>query len=621
MKKIILFYTLTTVLASLPGFAAEYHVSAAGSVDGGDGSREKPFGKISAAAQIAQPGDTITVHEGVYRERVDPPRGGNSDNNRIIYQAAQGEKVIIKGSEVVKGWERVRGDTWKVELPSDFFGEFNPYKERVYGDWFTPVGARYYHTGQVYLNGHWLKETDLLSRVLDASGKSQLWYTLDEKGKSAESDSTTIYAQFKGVDPNKECVEINVRQSVFYPTLSGRNYITVRGLTVEHAATNWAPPTAEQIGAIGTHWSKGWVIENNTVRYSSCVGITLGKHGDKYDNTSANSAEGYVKTIERALEQGWSRENIGGHVVRNNHISYCEQAGIVGSMGAVFSRLTGNTIHDINMRGIFSGAEMAGIKIHAPIDTLIAGNRIYRCSRGVWLDWMTQGARVTGNLLYDNGPKEDLFVEVNHGPFVVDGNLFLSKVSLLDASQGGAYAHNLFAGRVSFRAETRKTPYHPAHSVAIAGLHTIRGGSNRYYNNLFAGGTGLVSHNRSPLTTQAEGNIYIGSAEAYKGEVNGITEPEADPGIKVQEVEDSLFIEMTVPEIEPSGPRSLVVGELLGKAKIPDLPFKNYDGTPLRIEKDYFGEVLAADKIPAGPFSGIAPGKIRLKIWDARGRD
>ena len=40
----------------------------------------------------------------------------------------------------------------------------------------------------------------------------------------------------------------------------------------------------------------------------------------------------------------------------------------------------------------------------------------------------------------ESGPLdlEDLFVEVDHGPFVVDNNLFLSSVNLLDMSEGGA---------------------------------------------------------------------------------------------------------------------------------------------------------------------------------------
>jgi hypothetical protein len=118
---------------------------------------------------------------------------------------------------------------------------------------------------------------------------------------------------------------------------------------------------------IGTHWSKGWIIENNVISHSICSGIALGKYGDEWDNTSANSAEGYVKTIERALKNGWNKETIGHHIVRNNTISHCEQAGIVGSLGAAFSVVTGNTIHDIHVRRLFTGAEMAGIKFHAPL--------------------------------------------------------------------------------------------------------------------------------------------------------------------------------------------------------------------------------------------------------------
>jgi len=441
--------------------AREYHVSVDGD-DGNDGSSGSPLETISAAAKLAQPGDVVTVHGGVYRERVDPPRGGESEARRIVYQAAEGESVVIKGSEVAKGWVRVQGDTWTVTIPRGSFGSFNPFDDLIAGDWFNGK-SREHHTGTVYLNGHWLTEAAKQSDVMEPVGDTSLWF----------AKSTTVWAQFKGVDPNRELVEVNTRQSVFYPTRTGRDYITVRGFTMEHAATPWAPPTAEQIGLIGTNWSKGWVIEGNTIRYSTCVGVTLGKYGDEWDNTSQNSSEGYVKTIRRALDRRWSRANIGHHVVCDNHISHCEQAGIVGSLGAAFSTVTGNVIHDIHVRRLFTGAEMAGIKFHAAIDSLIAGNRIYRTCRGIWLDWMTQGTRVRGNLLDDNS--EDLFVEVNHGPFIVDHNIFLSRLVLRDWSQGGAYAHNLICGAVSIHPiSNRSTPYHAPHSTELAGSSNIQ---------------------------------------------------------------------------------------------------------------------------------------------------
>ncbi|MBM3335178.1 DUF1565 domain-containing protein, partial [Candidatus Sumerlaeota bacterium] len=343
--------------------AREYHVSVKGN-DGGNGSSSRPFKTISTAARVAQPGDVITVHAGTYRERVTPPRGGESDAKRIVYQAASGEKVEIKGSEVVKNWAKVQDDVWKVTLPNSFFGAFNPYSDLIRGDWFNPQG-REHHSGAVYLDGEWLTEAAKLDEVLKPAGATALWFGQVDK------DNTTIWAQFKGVNPNEQLVEINVRRTVFYPEKPGINYITVRGFTLCHAATQWAPPTAEQVGLIGTHWSKGWIIENNVIRHSRCSGVTLGKYGDEWDNKSANSAEGYVKTIERALKNGWNKETIGHHIVRNNTISHCEQTGICGSLGAVFSQITNNHIYNIWFQRRFSGAEMGGIKLHAAIDALI----------------------------------------------------------------------------------------------------------------------------------------------------------------------------------------------------------------------------------------------------------
>jgi hypothetical protein len=86
----------------------DYHVSKKGD-DAANGSERSPFLTIQHAADLAQPGDTVTVHEGIYRERVNPPRGGTSDEQRITYQAAPDEKVVIKGSEVVTGWESPTG--------------------------------------------------------------------------------------------------------------------------------------------------------------------------------------------------------------------------------------------------------------------------------------------------------------------------------------------------------------------------------------------------------------------------------------------------------------------------------------------------------------------------------
>src|SRR5215207_3249806 len=91
------------------------HVAMAG-FDTADGSQDSPFRTISRAAAIAQPGDTVLVHGGEYREWVAPRRGGLSDRRRITYEAAAGEHVVIKGSEVVTGWEPFDETVWKAAV-------------------------------------------------------------------------------------------------------------------------------------------------------------------------------------------------------------------------------------------------------------------------------------------------------------------------------------------------------------------------------------------------------------------------------------------------------------------------------------------------------------------------
>jgi alpha-N-arabinofuranosidase len=603
--KLLFFLALITPVVVV---AREYHVSVKGS-DKNDGSASMPYKSISAAAQVAQPGDVIIVHAGTYRERVTPPRGGKSDKMRIIYRAAEGEKVEIKGSEIVTNWVKVRDDTWKVTLPNSFFGSFNPYSDLIHGDWFDPKG-RQHHTGAVYLNGDWLTEAANLNAVLQPAGDIPLWYG------QVDQTITTIWAQFKGTNPNAQLVEINVRQTVFYPDKPGMNYITVRGFIMRDAATPWAPPTAEQIGLIGTHWSKDWIIENNVISYSVCSGIALGKYGDEWDNKSANSAEGYVNTIERALKNGWNKETIGHHIIRNNTISHCEQTGIVGSLGATFSTITGNTIHDIHVRQLFGGAEMAGIKFHGAIDVEISRNHIYRTCLGLWLDWMAQGTHVSGNLFHDN--VTDLFVEVDHGPFLVDNNIFLSSVTLTSVSQGGAYVHNLIAGEIHQLAfDGRMTPFHKAHSTEVAGLHDNPCGDDRFYNNLFVQNGDLSQYDTAKLPMWMNGNVFLKGAKPSKHETEPLLKPEFDPKLNLVEKADGFYLELILDKVwSVERTRKLVTTDMLGKVVIPNLPYEHPDGSLLRVDTDYFGKKRNEKNPSAGPFENSAVGKqLTLKVW------
>ncbi len=597
-------------LSSLSHSGKEYHVSTTG-LTGNPGSKSKPFKTISAAAQIAQPGDIITVHEGVYRERVNPLHGGTSENKRIVYEATSGETVVIKGSEIIKNWEHVQNDTWKVVISNVFFGDFNPYNDIIHGEWYNTPGDGYdRHTGAVYLNEQWLTEAPHLDTVLQSAGDELFWFGV------VDDQNTTLWAQFKGTDPNKELVEINVRQSIFYPDSPGRNYITVRGFIMRQAATPWSGAMSEQIGLIGTHWSKGWVIENNVISHSMNTGITLGRYDLKDVAMPPATAQGYVQSIELAIGQGWSRQKIGSHVVRNNHISHCEKNGIHGSLGGIFSTIEGNTICDIAMQGWISGPDVAGLKLLASHDVIIRNNHFYRCGGvgGVWLDWMAQGTRFTRNLLHDNS--NDIFMEVDHGPYMIDNNIFLSGRSVRDWSQGSAYVHNLFAGAIVGRKERRKTPYFKPHTLEEMKLSNIQHRDARYHNNMFAGSSGLSVYDEKAVNLQAVGNVYLAGAKPSTHDHDALVDTAFNPNIKLEEKPEGWWLEMAVdPAWMSKQKRAVVVTESLGRAKVPDAPFENPDGTPYRLDTDYFGKKRKTENPSPGPFLFPDEKEISIKVW------
>src|SRR4051794_41733833 len=114
--------------------ASVFHVATTGS-DSSDGSRNQPLRTINRAAELAEAGDTVVVHEGVYREWVRPRRGGLSDQRRITYEVAAGEHVVLKGSAQVWGGGPAAGTAWKDSGANSPFGSFNPFAVEIDGDW------------------------------------------------------------------------------------------------------------------------------------------------------------------------------------------------------------------------------------------------------------------------------------------------------------------------------------------------------------------------------------------------------------------------------------------------------------------------------------------------------
>ncbi|MCH5337990.1 MAG: right-handed parallel beta-helix repeat-containing protein [Acetatifactor sp.] len=664
------------------------YVNAAAQRDG-NGSKEMPFKHINTAAQIAKAGDEVVVAPGTYREYVDPKNGGTGDA-RIVYRSEVPLGAVITGAEEVKSWEKYEGNVWVCRINNGVFGTYNPYTTLVGGDWYFAPTVR--HTGAVYLNDRQLYEAETLEECIKGEIYPPSWepeYSVYKWYTEQNGDTTVIYANFQGYNPNEENVEINVRRNCFMPSKTGVSYITLSGFNVNKAATTWAPPAAYQDGMIGPHWSKGWIIEDCDISNSKCCGISLGKYYDP-ENDHYFTLK-HVKSptqmerdaVCRGQYHGWLKENVGSHIVRRCHIHHCEQTGIVGRMGCVFSIIEDNHIHNINNMQQLGGAEIAGIKFHAAIDVIFRRNHIHHSTMGIWCDWQAQGTRITQNLLHDNyapdntpmAPgammSQDIFVEVGHGPTLIDNNILLSKASVRIATQGIACVHNLIAGAftavgggtdntVNGINQPRYTPYHIPHRTEVAGFMTILHGDNRFYNNIFiqnwpvnkaevkedmgfkmadnqevgtavfdgyptydewianfeldkpANMRKLEEFHFGHLPVWADGNAYFNGAKACNKEKTNLVDNSTNVYVKLVETDGKFTLDTNVYKYLGEFKAGVINSDILGYAFEPEERFENPDGSTIVFDSDYLGEHRGIAVVP-GPFaSGEAAKK---QIW------
>ncbi len=668
----------------------------ADALPGGDGTREHPFKTIQEAADIAVAGDEVLVLPGIYRENVNPKNGG-TEQAPVVYRSTEPLGAVITGADPLKGWVHEGGGVWTARVPNSVFTDRNPYTTRISGDWF--IADFIAHTGDLFLNGKSLYEVTSMEQVAhpvpspvswDPDFSVYVWYA------EQDGDETVFHANFQDRDPNEENVEFTVRKACFAPEAEGIGWITLSGFTVCKAGTQWAPPTAFQEGMIAPHWSKGWVIEDCEIYESKCSGISLGKYLQESNENKwlhwkyKDGTQTQRECVCLAQADGWSKETVGSHTVRRCNIHDCGQTGIVGHLGCVFSTIEDNHIHHINNKQNLAGAEIGGIKLHAAIDVTIRHNHIHNCTRGIWLDWQAQGTRVTCNLFHDNtAPNltevpeqldpslfssigEDLFVEVSHGPTLIDGNVFLSERAIKLACQGVAVVHNLIAGSlVDIGIGTsngtltldspRYTPYHLPHRTEVAGFMTFLHGDARFYSNLFIqqplrpalkpvmegmGGDGsgwddgnavvgtspydgfptFEEWNRefdgycgmgSPLSDRyyihlpvwTGGNVFFNGAKPWNKE-SRYAEVSEEVEVSVEERDGGWYLKTNLYDFLPDLESPVISTDTLGMAFEPEERFENPDGSPITFSRTWFG-ASREGSAAAGPF---------LDGTEARGR-
>lgn len=395
------------------------------------------YSAIQAAVNDAQPGDTILVHNGIYREEIVIPEGGTSEESRIVIKAA-GENVVITGANHVdSGWEwDAETGLYILKLLKDYFG-FN-----AEGEYFNPFaelwksrGAQYagfFSCGCVYINDIAMNQQ---WAVEDCAATENSWYA----EVNSEDGVTTVYANFGEQNPLDEqnVVEINTRMQCITAKWN-QGYITLDGLTVTRGCGPktidfWMKNAEPMYGAIATNGGHHWIIENCNIVQNRGVAVDFGSGSARQE-----------------IQNGGEPEIYGHHIIRNNKVCGNGTNGIMAYRGA-YTEIYGNEL--VNNNALNTGLASEGyIKdVAGGWGIYIHDNYFYSSqewnSIPIWMDSECDMCRVSRNIIYCQGNGKgfsNLDYECNGGWNLIDNNIFVGVGISIYSSSSTSLVNNLW---------------------------------------------------------------------------------------------------------------------------------------------------------------------------------
>ena len=408
-------------------FAKTYYVDNRDprAADSNPGTRELPFLTIGAAARVLEPGERAVIATGVYRERVDPARGGAAPDKMISYEAAPDAKVVVKGSRLVKtGW--LPSTRYRPTLPAAEQAKVRIYERRLEDldfQGYNPFGMASIMHNRVYL----LPKPEELFRHLKRRGMifvdgrrlEQVEQYRDLAAKDGafwcEHDGLIIHVRLPGdADPAQREVELAIQEQVFAPRALGLGYIRVKGLTFEHGANAYPPP---QRGLVSMSRGHHWIIEDCVLREANGVALDIG--AQDWDMTPPPF--------------------IGYAIVRRNHIDEVGVCGIAGA-GVQNTLIDSNLIEHVGYQDVELAWETGGIKLHLTKSCLLIHNVIRHTihAEAIWLDYENANTRITGNVMGDTLEtlRGGIYLEASHDPNMIDNNLIWKAT---EGAGGGSY--------------------------------------------------------------------------------------------------------------------------------------------------------------------------------------
>jgi len=370
---------------------------------------------IGQAAALAEPGDTVIIHSGIYREAVEIEKSG-LPGNPIKFQVAEGAVVIVTGADRISEWTEVEGDgrIYSAPWPHKFI-TWNRYNTHPDDDYHRLIGR----CEQVFVNGYALRQ--VLER--DKLARGTFYVDLDDKRLYIWNYNN------QDVSSRKAIVEASVRGSIL--TVKG-DYVNIKGIRFRYAANR------AQHGAVE--------FSGNHLTVEDCI--------FEYTNAGGAGFRGEDITVRRCTFQ------------HNGQLGF-------GAGRAHRLLMTGCTVRNNNIKGFNRGWEAGGNKICLARGVILENSTfIENRGNGIWFDIGNEDCTVRNCLIAFN---EDagIFYEISYGLHAYDnvivGNGLAGTAGAWGASAGISISsspdclieRNLLIGNkegFNFREQSRSTP-------------------------------------------------------------------------------------------------------------------------------------------------------------------
>jgi len=390
-------------LLEIPAFGTTYYVATNG-VDTNPGTSALPYATIQMGLSMAQPGDTVSLAAGTYRQSPHFVRSGTLDHS-IGLRATGSAKVIIQGSALVTGFTLSSGSTYVKTGWTTYFPPNDP----------NQTDARKLPRDQMFVDGTYIPEATSVATMTAGSfyddhtnSKLYLWLAA-------------------GDNPSSHQVEADNSESILSDT--GFNYIVIQDLQFQYCANQ---PQLGMVKLAGSNCTirncifqyaagAGLFFNGNNILVQSCQFNNNTQEGFSSSSCNSVTMEDCIsndnntepdKTFDSGWEAGACKISRSTNYLLENHSS-------TGNKGpGVWFDIDNE---HATIKGCFSTGNTEGIQYEISYTALIINNICTDNSDCGFLISSSAGNYVANNLAYANINYGITNVDSTQGPRS-DGN-------------------------------------------------------------------------------------------------------------------------------------------------------------------------------------------------------